>query len=265
MRWGDIAVPCKERKREGKTQMACAYNQPKPLAFVPFCPSSFGLQSQLGKHKTTENLTLTLSRSLLLKTAALIFLTAQKANRILGCIKSSVASRSRKVILPLCSTLVRLHLEYCVQLWSLQHRKDVDLLEQVQQSATKMIRELEHLSYEDRLRELGLFSLEKRRLQGDLVVAFQYLKAAYKKDGNKPFSRTCCDRTRGNGFNLKGGRHRLDVRKTFFMMKVVKHWNRVPRVAEHGPSLETFNIRLAVALSNLIWLKMSLIIAGGLD
>ena len=92
-------------------------------------------------------------------------------------------------------------------------------------------------------------SLEKRRLQGDLIAAFQYLKWAYRKDREGLFTRACSDRTRGNGFKRKEGRFRLDVRKKFF---TVRHWNRLPREAVDSPSLEVFKARLDGALSNLL-------------
>jgi len=95
-------------------------------------------------------------------------LTSQKANRILGYIKRSMARLSREVILLLYSALVRPYLESCAQLWSPQHRIDRELLERVQRRAKKMVRVLEHLSCEERLRELELFNLEKRTLRAEL-------------------------------------------------------------------------------------------------
>ncbi|KFV04470.1 hypothetical protein N339_12398, partial [Pterocles gutturalis] len=175
-------------------------------------------------------------------------LAAQKANRVLGCIKRSVISRLREVILPLCSALARPHLE----LRGLQHKKDLDLPERGQRRATKLIRGLEHLPYEDRLKELGLFSLEKRRLLGDLIAAFQYLKGDYRREGETLFIRECSERTRGNGYKLKEGRFRLDIRKKFFTMRVVRQWPRFPREAVDAPSVEVFKARLDEALSNLI-------------
>jgi len=115
-----------------------------------------------------------------------------------------------------------------------------------------MIRGLEHLSYEERQRGLRLFSLEKRRLQGDLIAAFQYLKGVYRKDEENLFNKAYCDRTRSTGFKLSKGRFRLDIRKKFFTMRVVKHWNGLPREAAEAPSLETFKARLNGALSNLV-------------
>jgi len=117
------------------------------------------------------------------------------------------------------------------------------VFERVQTRAMKMIGGLGYPYYEDRLRELGLFSLEKRRLRGDLIAAFQYLKGAYRKDGEGLFTRVCSDKMRGNGFKLKEGRFRLDIRKKFFTMRVMKHWHRLPGEAVYAPSMAVFKAR----------------------
>ena len=88
---------------------------------------------------------------------------------------------------------------------------------------------MQHLPYRDRLRELRVFSLEKRRLWGDLVEAFQYLKGDYRKAGEGLFMGAYNDRMRKNGFKLEKYRFRLDIRKKFFTVRVVIHWNRLPR------------------------------------
>jgi len=184
-------------------------------------------------------------------------LAAQKANCTLGCIKSSMASRSRENIPSICSILVRPHLESCIQFW-----KDVDMLKQVQRRGTKMIRGLKQLFYEKRLRELGLFSLEKSRLQGDLTAEFRYLKGP-TRELETLSTRACHDRARSNVFKLKEGR--LDIRNKFFTMRVVRPWPRLPREAVAAPSLAVFKARLDGALRNLAKWKVSLPMAGGVE
>jgi len=148
---------------------------------------------------------------------------AKQAKSILACVRNSVTSRSREVIAPLYLALVRLHLEYCVQFWVPQYKKDTEVLEHVQRRAMRLVKELENKSYEGRLRELELFSPEKRRLREDLVALYNYLEGGSSEVDVGLLSQATSDRMRGNSIKL----HRGDLDWILGKISLLKEWSGI--------------------------------------
>ena len=167
------------------------------------------------------------------------------ANKLVGFIGRVFENKSEKVILTLYNSLVRPHLEYCVQFWSPYYRKDIDKLERVQRRITKMIPRLRNLSYEERLKELNLFSLSKRRMRGDLIEVFKIFKGFDNIRAEDYFAIDQTNLTRRhNSFKIIGKRFSSNEAKHFFFNRVVNVWNSLPSDVVDSVTVETFKNRL---------------------
>ena len=168
----------------------------------------------------------------------------KKANKIISLIGRSFEYKSKDTILTLYNSLVRPLLEYCVQAWCPYYHKDVDKLERVQRRVTKMIPCLRNKSYEERLKELDLFSLKHRRLRGDLIQAFKIIKGIDNMDCSKYFTIDSSNYTRGNGCKIVGKSFKSHESKNNFFHRVVNLWNGLPSDVINCNTVETFKSRL---------------------
>ena len=167
-------------------------------------------------------------------------IAVSKSNQILGLIRRNITYKGKKLIIPLYKAIVRPHLEYCIQAWRPYRKKDIDTLERIQRRATKMIPELRDLSYEERLKECGLTTLETRRLRGDQIEVFKILNGYENIDRNMFFSLKKDSRTRGHEVKLVKDQCRLDIRKHSFSQRTINEWNKLSTDCVTASSVNMF-------------------------
>ena len=167
-------------------------------------------------------------------------IAASKCNKILGLIRMNITYKGKKLIIPLYKAIVRPHLKYCIQAWRPYRKKDIDTLERIQRRATKMIPELRDLSYEERLKECGLTTLETRWLRGDQIEVFKILNGYENIDRNMFFSLKKDSRTRGHEVTLVKDQSRLDIRKHSFSQRTINEWNKLSTDCVTASSVNMF-------------------------
>jgi len=168
---------------------------------------------------------------------------AKKGNQILGLIKRTITCRSNEIIIRLYKSLVRPHLEYCIQAWRPHLVKDIEILERVQRKATRMIEECANKTYEERLAMTGLTTLECRRMRADLLEVFKILKG-FEGIEEQLFFKRHISNTRGHSMKLYKERVNRDVLKYSFANRVIEQWNKLPENVISANSINSFKNKL---------------------
>lgn len=202
----------------------------------------------LNTAKNAKDLGVTISQDL--KFSQQCNKAASKANRMLGFINRNFTFKSKEIILPLYTSLVRPHLEYAVQFWAPHLQKDINKLESVQRRATKLIPSLRNKQYEERLKDLNLFSLKKRRLRGRIIECFKIIKGFNNINPSNLFTFNQKTATRGNSLKLSGSTVNLNITKYFFTNDVIDNWNSLPEEAVQCTTIDSFKKKLDYHLSS---------------
>ena len=192
--------------------------------------------------RTTQEKDLGVTFSADMKVSEQFRIAASKGNQILWLIRRTIMYKEKQLIVPLYKAIVRPH---CIQAWRPYRKKDIDKLERIQRRATKMIPELRDLdlSYESRLLQCGLTTLETRRLRGDQIEVFKIVNGYEDVDRNMFFKPKESSRTRGHKAALVKEQCRLNMRKYSFSQRVVNEWNKLPNDCVNASSVNMFKNR----------------------
>ena len=187
-----------------------------------------------------------------LKSARHIDEIVLKSNRILVMISRNIESKTKDIIIPLYTALVRPHLEYCVQAWNPHYVKDIIKLERVQRRAVRMIKDLRGIGYKEKLKELGLFSLERRRIRGDMIEVFKIINGIENVECSLFFHLATHNRpSRRHDKQIVKQKFRTDTRKFFFSQRVINDWNSLPRNTVECKTVLSFKRNLDVYMNNV--------------
>ena len=165
-----------------------------------------------------------------------------------------MSNRTSDVFLKLYLSLVRPHLDYAVQFWCPHYRTDIDPLESVQRRMTKIIHGISNLSYNDRLKALGLHSLERRRCRGDMIEVFKWKKGINKGYIGEVHKMKEEGITRSNGFKLDKFKFKKDIGKYWFENRVVDLWNSLPPAVINFNLIDSFKTKLDSHMESLGWI-----------
>ena len=169
---------------------------------------------------------------------------AKEGNQILGLIYRSFECKSKKIMLSLYKSLVRPHLDYCIQVWRPYLQKDIDIIERVQRRATRMVEGLKGVCYEERLRRLHLTTLETRRTRADLIEVYKIFHGLEGLNVEDFFELSHLSNTRGHEFKIYKRAFRTNLGKYSFGNRVIADWNSLPLQVVMTDSLLKFKILL---------------------